>query len=240
MSDKVESDITSADDLGQTQDSGGSPSDVPSSISPDFTEAQLQAIFQSDAFSKEVQRYSNKEIAKLSKQVTDELSAVDSFAKKIESGMSPEDAKWQLRVDSALDYIDKLRGSEAPVLGSGPAQAPASVNASSKSLLEAAAKAKLDLSSITSADHVELAGLLDSSKDQADLENLVFKKKAEIVSRQPTPSPGTMIQPGGGQASPPQKVEDLVTELDELLVNDENPERQEEIEGLLREAGEID
>ncbi|MHC4193678.1 MAG: hypothetical protein ACYSP9_05830, partial [Planctomycetota bacterium] len=157
-----------------------------------------------------VQKHSHRSIAQLGKDVSEGLSQIDKFAEKIESGMSVADAKKEMRVDSALDFIDNLRNDDG-VAGSDPGPQQAQESSSSLNITKAFSDAGWDLSKISRADLEEA----QKFTDQQQLTDAMLTRKI-LGSREREASPSTVVQ-GDNKPFVGSSVDELMARQEAIL-----------------------
>jgi len=203
--DTVESGLDDQEGTDESQVSDVSDDKVTSPISPDLSDAQIEAVIASPNFEKLIQRHTSKVMSNLEKRV-DDLSTLDRYQKLTDDGFSPDAAKERIKFEDDLAWFRRERGE--PV-GSEPTTTPVPESVSSVNYDDAYKKIGID-----PPDTEEGLEWALGFTDQTAFENALFKKKAGQPVK--PASPGTAISPGGGQT--PIKVDEdaLNAEFDSL------------------------
>jgi len=225
----VESGLEGEEGTDESQISPISPDEATSSISPDLSDAQIEAVIANPNFEKLVQRHTNKAYSNLEKRV-DDLSQLDRYQKLTkDEGLSHDAAKERIKLQDDIAWFRRERGE---TVGSELTEVPVSERASSINYNQA--YKNVGVEPPNDLEDIEWALRFQS---QDDLENELSKRKAAKPTK--PASAGTAISPAGGKATAPVEVDDLVEELAELHEGDTNLPRQAEIEKLLKDAGEF-
>jgi hypothetical protein len=221
----VESDLAQEDEGGSSQDQSVSQEEVSSSISPDQPDVELilDRVFADDRLNQRVQRHTDKSISNLEKDLAKERDRIDRYEAYRELGKSPEEAKREMAIDEVLSRGAVSPDDKSDLSEEVQPMAPVDV---SKALKDAG----YDPADATR----EQVEFVLTHKNQIEATNALLLRR---TSQPPTePSPSTVI-PQGGKAPPPKDAEALMAELEELLVDDTNRDRQNEIKAILKNAG---
>ena len=227
----VESGLEGEEGTDESQVSSVSPDEATSSISPDLSEAQIEKVLANPNFEKMVQRHTNKAYSNLEKKV-DEISTLDRYRQLTSTSgeaLTHDAAKERLKFEQDVEWLKAQRGE--PVSGELTGE-PVPERASSINYNKA--YKNVGVEPPNTIEDIDWALRFQS---QDDLENALSQKLAAEPTK--PASPGTAISPGGGKAASPVDVDDLVDELAVLQKSDTDIPRQDEIEKLLRDAGEF-
>lgn len=203
MSDQVESGLEGEEGTDESQVSAVSPDEATSSISPDLSDAQIEAVIASPNFEKLIQRHTSKVMSNLEKRV-DDLSQLDRYQKLTkDEGLSHDAAKERIKLQDDIAWLKKERGES---VGSEPTGEPAPERASSIDYIEAYEKA--GMKTPDSSEEFAWAAQFETT---VALKNALVEKKANLPAEKEA-SPGTAVSPSGGKSP---------TKIDEAALNAE-------------------
>jgi hypothetical protein len=224
----VESDPLPEDDSGSSQNQEISQEQVTSSPSPDQPKAELDldAVFADPRMEKLAQRFSDKSVSKVEKELANVAGRLDRYEKYREAGMTPEQAKRELEIDALLGKQSETVSTEDKSDLSKEVQPMATLNIS-----QALKDAGYDPATATRED-IEFAM---KYTNQVEAANELLKRR--VNQPPPTePDPSTVVPQTGKATQPVDKIA-LLAELEELTEGDTNRERQEEIKAMLVQEG---
>jgi len=200
MSD-VESDPKEQEGADESQVSPISDDEVTSSISPDLSDAQIDAL--TPIVERLVQKHTDQQYSSLKKEV-DVLGQLDRYQKLTSEGrLTHEAAKDQIKLEDDIAWLKRQRGES---VGSELTEEPAPERASSINYDDA--YKKIGIPSPATVEELEWAV---THKTQASLENALLARKVKLPIKKEAP-PSTVVSPSGGKTP---------TEIDEAALNAE-------------------
>lgn len=223
----VESGLEGQEGGDESQVDTTSTDEATSSISPDLSATQLDAL--TPVIEGLVQKHTDRQYSSLKKDV-DALGQIDRYQQLTSGeGLTHDAAKQRIEFEEDIKWLKRQRGE--PV-GSEPTEALVPERASSVNYNEAYKNVGVE-----PPDTEEDIAWALRFQAQDDLENALWKTKREAALSTKPASAGTAIPPAGGKSPTPPDVDDIIEELAELQKSDSDIARQNELEKLLRDKG---